>query len=353
MSVWPATVGDHAVMDPQEAAFVRMLHERVLNTLHVIILGEAPRALIAGTLEWIDNPSAAHTHLVPGSLHDLIEGAVRSSGVAGVVVDVPSGLEVRAEECRALVTNAIVEALRNADRHAAASRIAVRAERVDGRLRVVIEDDGSGFTEGSTPRIGLSVGIYGAMAEIGGRADVLSGPGRGTKVVLWLPHLEAGPSVGAEAVDVGLVAQWAEVAAGTRALLAELAAGESDAVASGVAERARIEDGRIRTWLSCHRADSWMVREVWRCVNRAADQGRSLQAAISGRGGIGEPSDLDLLPILRHARSVTVTLGPGWEELFAVVDDSEIDRWHPDPRVQVETVAALEGVVLVRMRRPG
>lgn len=342
-------------MSRQDAAFARIIHERVLNALQVIALGQTPPGLVAGILEWIDDPSTGHAGANPDGLIELVERAVRRSGVGGVAVAIAPDLQIRCVAVGAALVDAIVEALRNADRHAAASRVEVRTERIDGRLRVVIADDGIGFAQGSAARLGLSVGIHEAMAGVGGRAEVLSAAGRGTTVLLWLPHHESDRAGGAEGVEggleVGLEEQWPEVAAGARTLLARLASGEIVAAAPEVVEGARIEAGRIRTWLDCQRVDSWMVREVWRCVSRAADDGRYLRAAISGEGGIGEPPEVDFMPILKNARSVTVTLGVDCEELLALVDSSEVVNWKPDPRVQVQTVSELDGVLLVRMRR--
>ena len=338
-------------MSRQDAAFARIIHERVLNVLQVIALGQAPPGLVAGTLEWIDDPGAGHAGADPGGLVELVEWAVRRSGVAGVSVAITQDLQIRCEAVGAALADAIVEALRNAERHAAASRVEVRTECVDGRLRVVIADDGIGFAQASAARLGLSVGIHEAMAGVGGRAEVLSAAGRGTTVLLWLPTHASDLSLGAEGVEVGLEEQWPEVAAGVRALLARLASGEVDAAAPEVVEGARIEAGRIRTWLDCRRVDSWIAREVWRCVSRAADDGRYLRAAIAGEGGIGEPAEVDFMPILEHARSVTVTLGVDCEELLAVVDTSAVVDWNPDPRVQVQTVSELDGSLVVRMRR--
>ena len=51
-----------------------------------------------------------------------------------------------------------------------------------------MKDDGQGFDPGSTVEgIGLSRSIRGRVSEVGGRVEVVSAPGHGTEVLLWLP----------------------------------------------------------------------------------------------------------------------------------------------------------------------
>lgn len=243
---------EHLVMGAQDAAFARLVHERVLNTLNLVILGVADRAAMVTTVRWMEEPSLGATGPHWDDLQELVAAAVRRSGVTGVVVDVPQGLDVRVDERQAAaISDAIVEALRNAARHADATKIQVHLESSDEALRVTIEDDGRGFQEAVTPRFGLSTGICDAMSGIGGRAEVSSVPDRGTRVLLWLPKDAPAGRADAQHVDGMLAAQWPEVAAGSRRLLAQLIGGEIDLFDEWTAERARIEDGRIRSWLDC------------------------------------------------------------------------------------------------------
>jgi signal transduction histidine kinase len=51
-----------------------------------------------------------------------------------------------------------------------------------------IKDDGTGFDPARTEEgVGLSRSIRGRISEAGGRVDVLSRPGDGAEVCLWLP----------------------------------------------------------------------------------------------------------------------------------------------------------------------
>lgn len=87
------------------------------------------------------------------------------------------------------VVGAVGEALTNAGKHGAATRVTVYAEpSEDGGLFCSVKDDGGGYDPATVPDgVGLSRSVRGRMGEIGGRADVASAPGFGTEVRLWVP----------------------------------------------------------------------------------------------------------------------------------------------------------------------
>jgi len=89
----------------------------------------------------------------------------------------------------AALAGAAGEAMVNAGKHGAASKVLVYVEpHVDGGVFCSVKDDGSGFDVAATPEgVGLSRSIRGRMAEVGGRVELSSSPGQGTEVVLWLP----------------------------------------------------------------------------------------------------------------------------------------------------------------------
>jgi two-component system sensor histidine kinase UhpB len=79
------------------------------------------------------------------------------------------------------------EALNNVARHSRASAVAVSLQAANGAVRLEVADDGRGFAPRSEAR---GLGLDG-MAErarlVGGDVDVLSAPGRGTRVSLSVP----------------------------------------------------------------------------------------------------------------------------------------------------------------------
>ncbi len=83
----------------------------------------------------------------------------------------------------------IQEALNNAAAHAGARNVNVEISFKDALLSVVVTDDGVGFDEnksGDKDRMGL-IGMKERAKSLGGRLDITSKSGEGTKVVLDLP----------------------------------------------------------------------------------------------------------------------------------------------------------------------
>ncbi|MFV0260306.1 MAG: sensor histidine kinase [Acidimicrobiales bacterium] len=101
---------------------------------------------------------------------------------------------------RAAVGGAVTEALNNAGKHSGAATVTVYAEPdgdgADGRVFVSVKDNGCGFDPGPAgPGVvgatdatghGLRGSIMERMEAAGGRAEVVSRPGRGTEVRLWV-----------------------------------------------------------------------------------------------------------------------------------------------------------------------
>jgi two-component system NarL family sensor kinase len=79
------------------------------------------------------------------------------------------------------------EALQNALRHAAASRIVLGLETSTDQARLTVQDDGKGFPEGTASgRFGL-VGMRERARLLGGSFQVESSPGAGTRVTAEIP----------------------------------------------------------------------------------------------------------------------------------------------------------------------
>jgi signal transduction histidine kinase len=89
------------------------------------------------------------------------------------------------------VLRIVQESLANIRKHAGARRVDVLLEQGETRLRVAVQDDGSGFTPGELgrselPRFGLSTMRERAEA-LGGTFHLESSPGAGTRVTVELP----------------------------------------------------------------------------------------------------------------------------------------------------------------------
>jgi len=89
----------------------------------------------------------------------------------------------------------IQEALTNVRKHAGASSARVIFAPYDRQVRVTIEDDGHGFDPGGTSEkqgFGLR-SMRGRAEAVGGRLEVNSAPGKGTRVIVWMPWQKEGP----------------------------------------------------------------------------------------------------------------------------------------------------------------
>jgi signal transduction histidine kinase len=164
----------------------RTLHDGVLQTLAIVerrssdpdrdlrryLFGDYDEASVTADLGAALRAAAARFETNFGVRADVI-----------VADDVP---ELDAEAIRALAA-AVGEALTNTGKHAAASRVTVYAEPTDdGKIFCTVKDDGHGYDPAQVPQgVGITRSIVGRMADIGGRAEVRSRPGRGTEVCLW------------------------------------------------------------------------------------------------------------------------------------------------------------------------
>jgi two-component system nitrate/nitrite sensor histidine kinase NarX len=94
-----------------------------------------------------------------------------------------------APEVAVVVLRVLSEALTNVERHAGAANAVIEACAVDGRLELVVSDDGPGFAAVAGP----SEGHFGLLLmreraqAVGAELVVDSTPGHGTRVALTLP----------------------------------------------------------------------------------------------------------------------------------------------------------------------
>ncbi|MGY0005027.1 sensor histidine kinase [Micromonospora sp. I033] len=170
----------------------RDLHDTVLATLTMVGLGA------------VSGPSAALRERCAADLRTLTALAdARSAPATGavalderlrtVLARLPE-LTVAATlaPCRvpAVVAAALADsaaaALANVVRHAPGAATTLRLARDADTVVVDVTDDGPGFDPATVPahRYGLRESIHGRMATVGGRAEVTSAPGAGTRIRL-------------------------------------------------------------------------------------------------------------------------------------------------------------------------
>ncbi|MBI5103915.1 MAG: sensor histidine kinase [Solirubrobacterales bacterium] len=135
-------------------------------------------------------PPNLHTAGLESALEDLL-AQLTARGVDARLDEAGPPVELSRETEQILFRTA-QEALRNVAEHADARHARVLLERPDGTVRLSIEDDGRGFTAEALARrraedhLGLAL-LADRAADVGGRLDVDSDPGRGTRVVLEAP----------------------------------------------------------------------------------------------------------------------------------------------------------------------
>jgi signal transduction histidine kinase len=104
----------------------------------------------------------------------------------------PSALDPAARQTIARVAQ---EVLSNVARHARATNVEVTLDTVDGRVTLMVKDDGSGFEMNGMARprgMGL-MNVAARAAEVGGAVDVVSAAGGGTTVRFSVPCAVVSP----------------------------------------------------------------------------------------------------------------------------------------------------------------
>ena len=99
------------------------------------------------------------------------------------------------DDTQTFLFTAAREALVNVVKHARARQATVWLRAADGRVQVEIRDDGVGFDPASLPGRGSQAGGFGLFSirerlrHLGGRVEIVSAPGQGTGITLFLPLL--------------------------------------------------------------------------------------------------------------------------------------------------------------------
>jgi signal transduction histidine kinase len=107
------------------------------------------------------------------------------------LVDVTDGVRV-------MLFRSVQELLANAVKHAQASHVTVRVLNDAAGLCVLVEDDGVGFdavSRGVYPTADGGFGLFSIrerLGHLGGRVDIASSPGKGTRIQLSVPCVDAG-----------------------------------------------------------------------------------------------------------------------------------------------------------------
>jgi two-component system NarL family sensor kinase len=120
-------------------------------------------------------PPELHRAGLPAALADLLTSS-EARGIA-TSLEIDPALEL-GHEAEALLFRVAQEAVRNVIKHAGARHVGVTVERSDGRVRLLVEDDGRGFDPrqvGGDAHFGLRM-LADLTHESGGELEIDSGP---------------------------------------------------------------------------------------------------------------------------------------------------------------------------------
>jgi PAS domain S-box-containing protein len=191
-----------AAADQERRRVVRDLHDgaqqRLVHTIVTLTLAqqalqasdEKAPSLVGEALEHARQGNTELRELAHGILPSALTRGGLRAGIYAVLsrLDVPVDLDLPAErfppEIEATAYFIVAEALTNVVKHAHAERAEVSAFAEGGTLRVQIRDDGIG---GADPEGQGLVGIRDRVTALGGRLDIDSPPGGGTRLAATLP----------------------------------------------------------------------------------------------------------------------------------------------------------------------
>jgi signal transduction histidine kinase len=128
--------------------------------------------------------------LVPGVTALCKEFAVQQGiGVDLLTDDVPHSVHADAALC---LFRIVQEGLRNLKKHSGATKAQVRLGRTGGKLFVSVSDEGVGFDlHDLAEKGGLGIRSMEERASLmGGRFEIHSKPGKGTRIEAWIPIIE-------------------------------------------------------------------------------------------------------------------------------------------------------------------
>ncbi len=192
--------------DEARRRVVRDLHDgaqqRMVHTIITLKLAqrefredhERAESLIGEALAHAEQGNAELRELAHGILPEVLTRGGLPAGVDAMTarLDIPVHVDLPAErfgaEIEASAYFLVAESLTNVVKHAHADRAEVRASVEDGMLHLEIRDDGIG---GADPNGHGLVGMDDRLTALGGRLEVDSPAGGGTRVAARLP-LHAG-----------------------------------------------------------------------------------------------------------------------------------------------------------------
>jgi signal transduction histidine kinase len=163
------------------------------------------RRAVEGAVEQLGDGIAALRGLIselrPAALDELglaaaIEGLIEQQATAGEL-EIDAEVEIEAgdasdpqrlePELESTLYRVIQEALTNVVKHAQAERVRLVLREFEGRIELLVRDEGLGFEAGEpTEGFGL-LGMQERVELSGGELEIRSRPGDGTEIRAWVP----------------------------------------------------------------------------------------------------------------------------------------------------------------------
>jgi hypothetical protein len=175
----------------EQRAHWATVHDTAASTLLMVGLGS-----VRGDEPWLEaqfERDVAALHGVPAPDAGVAETVRRAVAHARIPVDLRTDgdLNLPGPAAEAL-GGALTETLENVARHAGTAHAEVCLEVGAAAVLVTVRDDGGGFDPAAVPpgRLGLARSVCERMADVDGRAEVVSAPGRGTVIRLEWPRIE-------------------------------------------------------------------------------------------------------------------------------------------------------------------
>jgi signal transduction histidine kinase len=212
------TAGLWAGRAAQRADMLGQMHDTVLQTLEGLALRtssdlqppderlEEAKAIAVAQAQELREVLSEDRAAAGDALEVRLRALARQFQRHGLRVDLlttmGSGLDPP-EKVLDAVEGAIREALTNVVKHAGVTSAVVQAVTTGDLMEVMVRDHGRGFDPATvTGGYGLAASIRARLAQVGGTAEVLSAPGKGTRVRLRV-------AVGARPVWSRLATRWA------------------------------------------------------------------------------------------------------------------------------------------------
>ncbi len=144
------------------------------------------------TLTFDLSPPVLYTLGFEHAIEELIERFSKERGLKCVFKNCAQ-LKPLTDDVKVLLYRSVRELFVNIAKHASAKCVNVTVSMVEDNIQITVEDDGAGFDMADIdPQTGKASGfglfsIHQRLVQVGGRFDVQSKKGKGTKVVLFVP----------------------------------------------------------------------------------------------------------------------------------------------------------------------